>query len=541
DGVPATTWKTTDTTLSISYSFRGLHTITLEINEEYVVQKTITANVTVYEPVSIIIQAPMNVTENSTALIDITATSGVPGGQPLNGKNVVITLYDLSRDKAIGVFSVLLDSRGTYSFATDPLVWGRYEIQVEFLGDQDWFAQTTAAIVFYAVGQAQLAFSPPQSIIYNENAVLSASLHDKQGPIANKTISFWWQQGDSKWNALGTNITANSGETDLLWTPTLEPGNNYNLKAELLGSPELESVSVIKPITIGTRPPAILAVYSLLSKYNDTQIAAPGDYEVVVDIQETSPVDYQVFLTLNGQQISMTRINGTEYLYQNGTASELLTAYGDAFYVGTIALVANGIYDITIETEDTAGSKESLRIGSFAIVPPEIQAVWSLLPESNTSTVSLNRPYTVVVQVQEHSPMDYAVFLAVNGQKIPLNQQQGGGYTLQAPNGTTYFIPANESVLYAGILSFSTEGTYDIEILLEDERGFTQTWEIGSLSASITDDPGQKSESSNELEGNSDEKGLATSITAETVALLLLMVGSSGAVLFVGRPRRYKV
>ncbi|MHA2273122.1 MAG: hypothetical protein ACXACI_14755 [Candidatus Hodarchaeales archaeon] len=541
DGVPVTTWKTTNTTLSISYSLRGLHTITLEIDEEYVVQKTITANVTVYEPVSIIIQAPMNVTENSTALIEITATSGLPGGQPLSGKNVVITFYDLSRDKAIGVFSVFLDSSGTYSLATDPLVWGSYEIQVEFLADQDWFAQTTATTVFYVVGQAQLAFSPPQSIIYNESVILSASLHDNQGPIANKTVSFWWQQSDGTWNALGINITTNSGEVAFLWTPTLEPGNNYNLKAELLGAPDLEAVSVIKPVAIGTRAPEILGVYSLLSNYNDTQIAAPGDYEVVVDIQETSPVDYQVFLTLNGQRIIMTRINGTEYLYQNGTASELLTADGDAFYVGTVTFAANGIYTVTIETEDAVGSKESLTIGSFAVVPPEIQAVWSLLPESKTSTVSLNRPYTVVVQIQEHSPMNYAVFLMVNEQKIPLNQQQGDGYTLQAPNGTTYFIPANESVLYAGILSFPTEGTYDVEIFLEDERGFTQTWEIGPLNASITDDPGQNRESSNNLEANSNEKGLATSVTAETVALLLLMVGSSGAVLFVGRPRRYKV
>ncbi|MHA2272530.1 MAG: hypothetical protein ACXACI_11760 [Candidatus Hodarchaeales archaeon] len=539
DGVPVTTWKTANTILSISYGLRGLHTIIMEIDEEYVVQKTITANVTVYEPVMITILTPTNITANSSALIAITVASSLPGGQPLSGKDIRITLNDLTRSSILAEYSTSLDITGKSTLETDILPRGVYEVQVQLLPGQDWFNETIEKVIFYAVGQATLEFGVPSFIIFNETITLSVSLYDDQGAINNRTVSFAWRGTDDNWNFIGQNTTTANGEAHFLWTPNLYPGNNYDLKAELEDAPDLTLVSVVKPVEVTALPPEIQTVYSRLPKNNDTTMIAPGNYEVVVEIQETSPLAYAAYITVNSQRITMFRVNGTEYFFNNGNESFSISSNDSILYVGSIACVANGDYHISVEIEDALGTKNVRNLGSFAIVPPRVQDIWSFLPKSNETLIESGTTYAIVAEVQEGSPMYYSVYLVINGLRSEMIGEEGDGYSLQSPNGTIYFIPANETDLYVGTVSFSAEGTYEIEILLEDERGFSQIWKVGKLQVGPASNMADPNESSDDADGTDDKKGSGMpSVIFEPIAFLLLMVGSSGTVVFVGRPRR---
>ncbi|MFW9916830.1 MAG: hypothetical protein ACFFGZ_14590 [Candidatus Thorarchaeota archaeon] len=539
DGVPVTTWKTTNTILSISYGLRGLHTITMEIDEEYVVQKTITANVSVYEAVTITILTPTNITASSSALIDITVASSLPGGQPLSGKDIRITLYDLTRSSILAEYSTSLDIAGKSILETEILPRGVYEVQIQLPSGQDWFSETIEQATFYAVGQATLEFAAPSSVIFDETVTLSVSLYDDQGAIDNRTVSFGWQGDDDNWNFIGQNTTTANGEAHLVWSPNLYPGNNYLLKAELVDAPDLSIVSVVKTVEVTALAPEIETVYSSLPENNETTIIAPGNYEVVVEIQESSPLAYAVFLTVNSQRVNMSRVNGTEYLFNDGTESFWITSNDSVLYVGSIDCIENGDYRFTVETEDALGAQNVKELGSFAIIPPRIQDVWSFLPETNETLIESGTTYTIVAEVQEGSPIYYSVYLVVNGLKSEMIWEQGTGYSLQSPNGTIYFIPADETHLYIGTVLFSANGTYEIEILLEDERGFSQIWKIGKLQVGPASGMPDPTESPDGADGTDGKKGSGIpSVIFEPIAFLLLMVGSSGTVVFVGRPRR---
>ncbi|MFQ5980800.1 MAG: hypothetical protein ACE5OZ_21900 [Candidatus Heimdallarchaeota archaeon] len=542
DGIPATIWQTTATSFPVAFALRGLHTITLEISEAYVVAKTITTNVTVYESVTITILAPANITANSTAMIDITVVSSLPGGQPLSGKNVAVILHDVTRSVTIAQYYSTLDAGGEYQIETDALFRGSYEVEVQLLAGQDWFAATSERVFFYAVGRATLEVTLPSSFIYGEAVNLSASLQDDQGPLNNQTISLWWREGTSDWSYLGENSTTATGEVNFTWIPLLQPGKSYEIKVELATSPDLERIAVIKPMTLNTLPPAIVAVHSLLPSQVETITIAPRDYEVVVEIAEKSPLGYAVYLAVNSHRINMSRVDGAEWLIQNGSETYVIPANGHVLYVGTISCVANGLYNVVVEAEDSLGATSVTALGSFSIEPPTVQDIWSLLPETNSSLIAADTTYAIVAQVQEYSPMNYSLYLVVNGHKTSMSQEDGVGYTLQAPNGTTYFIPANTSALYVGLVSFSTNGTYDLEILLEDERGVTQSWQIGIFQVTSPEESSELPETSDDDGTNNSGKGSSkTLLTSELIVVLLLMLGSSGTVVIMGRPRRAKI
>lgn len=542
DGIPTTIWQTTATSVPVAFALRGLHSITLEISEEFVVAKTITTNVTVYEPVTIKILTSATITANSTAIIDITAFSSLPGGQPLSGKNVAVILHDVTRSATIAQYSSTLDAGGEYQIETDNLLRGGYEVEVQLLADQDWFAATSERLLFYAVGQATLDFTLPSSFIYNEVVNLSARLQDNQGPLNSQTIGFWEREGVNDWSFLGENATTATGEVTFAWVPLLQPGKSYEIKAELAASPDLEGVAVIKPMTLSALPPAIIAVHSLLPSQGETVAIAPRDYVIVVEIAEKSPLDYAVYLAVNGHRTNMSRVDGSEFLFQNGSETYVIPANGNVLYVGTIGCVANGLYNVTIEAEDTLGATSVRALGSFTIEPPTVQNIWSLLPETNTTLISSDITYAIVAQVQESSPMNYSLYLMVNGHKTSMIQEEGDGYTLQAPDGTTYFIPANSSALYVGLVSFPTNGTFSLEILLEDERRFTQSWQIGVFQVSSPEESSESPEPSEDDGANNSGKGGSnTPLNSEMIIVLLLMLGSSGTVVVMGRPRRAKI
>jgi hypothetical protein len=538
DGVPVTAWRTAPTSFPVSFALRGLHSVTMEISETYVVEKSIVANVSVYEPVTITVQVPSDISADTTVLIDITVTSALPGGGPLSGKNIAVVLYDLAHSATLAEYSFFLDATGNQLIETDVLVRGSYEVEIQLLEGQDWFAPTSESVTFYAVGQASLEFMPPPTFFFNETVILSATLHETQGPISKKIIEFWYREEGNGWTFLGENATANTGEAQVSWTPLLPPGKNYSLKAELKAYPDLETVSVIKPIVVKTYPPAIISIHSSLPSSSGTPTIAPGDYEIVVEIEERSTLAYEVSLLVNDDETLMTRIDSEEYFFQAGNESYWISANDTILYVGTFSCFENGVYNATIKTEDELGAKSTLDLGSFAITPPTILEVWSLLPDDNATAVVSNHQYAIVAQVQEYSHMDYSIYLVINEQRTEMNLNQGDGYTLHAPDGTAYFIPANGTQLFVGQVIFSTNGVYDIRIVLEDERGVFQHWKVRILEVSMS---GDENGSSEDVGKDDSETGSIKNIfRPETVILLLLMAGSSGTVVFVGKPRRNK-
>ncbi|MFX0113420.1 MAG: hypothetical protein ACFFB3_02620 [Candidatus Hodarchaeota archaeon] len=541
DGIPVTAWQTTPASIPVAFALRGLHTVTMEISEAYVLNQTITVNVSVYEPVKITLQVPSDIPASMTALIEITMTSALPGGGPLSGKNIVVSVYDLTHAVTIAEYSIFLDAAGKKLIETDVLARGSYEVEVQLLSGQDWYAPASESVIFHAVGQAALEFILPPTVIFNESVILSATLHETQGPISEKKINFWVREEGNGWIFLGENATAATGEAQISWIPLLPPGQNYSLKAELKLYPDLEPTSVIKPIIVMTYPPAIITTYSSLNPSNGTLTIAPGDYEIVVEIQEKSPLDYEVSFLVNGEETLMTRIDNNEYLFQAGNEAYWISTSGTILYVGTFSCFENGVYNVTIKTEDKLGAKSTLNLGSFVITPPTILEVWSLLPDDNSTSVARNHQYSIVVQVQEHSHMDYFVYLVINGQRTEMILNQGDGYTLQAPNGTFYFIPANGTLLFVGQIVFSTNGAYNIAIVLEDERGITQHWKVGILEVAVSDDAIDDNASSGDAGAKDDETGGISSFSVvETALLFLFMAGSSGTVVFMGKPRRNK-
>jgi hypothetical protein len=469
-------------------------------------------------------------------------TSALPGGVPLSGKRIVVGVHDLSHAIMVAEYVVFLDAIGTQLIETDALARGGYEIQVQLLEGQDWFAPTMERITFYAVGQATLEFTPPPTILFNETIIFSATLREAQGPIGGKTIGFWAQVEGEEWLLLGENSTKATGETLLSWTPLLPPGESYSLKAELKASPDLEPVEVIKPIIVATYPPEIKAIHSSLPTSPDTLMIAPGDYEIVVEVQENSPLDYEVSLLVNGEQTPLARIESSEYFFRTENDSYWIFANDTTFYGGTFTCLADGSYTVAIEATDDLGAKSMIALGTFAVASPTIVDVCSLLPEGNEILIVTDYHYVLVTQVQEQSPMNYTVYLVINGQCTEMGLNPGEGYTLQAPDGTSYFIPANGTQLYVGYLEFTANGTYDIDIVLEDERGETQSWEVGLLEVILEDASTDDNGSSGNAGMNDNERNSMESLFApETVVLLLLTVVSSGTVVFVGRPRRNKL
>ncbi|MFW9914037.1 MAG: hypothetical protein ACFFGZ_00375 [Candidatus Thorarchaeota archaeon] len=429
DGVPVTAWQTADASLPISFALRGLHTLTMEISEEYVLTKTITANITVYEPVTVLINAPTNIAANTTALIDITVTSSLPGGQPLSGKDIRITLYDLTRLTTLAEYSTSLDAKGKAQIITEVLPRGSYEVSVLFLPDQDWFKESLESVPFHAVGQATLEFVPPSFIVYNETVTLITTLSDTLGAINDEIITFWWRIGEGDWNYIGESATSSSGEARFDWIPLLQPGEEYYLKAELVATLDLEYVSVAKPV-------------------------------------EVTPL---------------------------------------------------------------------------AITPPTVLKVWPLLPTDSNQIIASDHEFAIVAQVHEQSAMTYTVQLAVNDQKREMLRQQADSYTFQMPNGTAYFIPANGDVLFVGTLSFLTEGTYEISVVLEDEGGnVIEVRPVDRLQVLSENTATNTTEPPDTPIPDNDEDGQTMAFSYETVILLLLAVGSSGTVAFISRPRRQK-
>ncbi|MHA2231431.1 MAG: hypothetical protein ACXAB4_02965, partial [Candidatus Hodarchaeales archaeon] len=342
---------------------------------------------------------------------------------------------------------------------------------------------------------------------------------------------------------LAENITTATGEAIFVWKPTLQPGDDYRLKAELINALDLGSAAVIKPIVVLATPPTIITVHALLStSANNTVIVAPGDYEVVAQIQENSPFEYAVYLAVDGNRINMSRVNGTEYLFHNGTDSYWIASNGNSLFIGTVPLLGNGVYNITVETEDAFNTKSTLNLGSFAIIPPKMLNVWSLLPESNETSITADKRYQIVAQVKENSAMDYSVYLVIEGQQSLMTYSQGEGYTLRAPNGTNYFIPANGNPLYSGTIAFPSNGTYKVEIMIEDEFGSSETWEIGLFQVTLASNSSGPNESEGAGANNgNDGEGNGTSVNEESIVLVLIIGLSSGAVAIVGKPRRNKI
>ncbi|MFX0114938.1 MAG: hypothetical protein ACFFB3_10360, partial [Candidatus Hodarchaeota archaeon] len=543
DGVPVTTWQTSNASLLLSFALRGLHTITMEITGSYVLAKTIDVNVFVYEPIAITLLVPSNATADSSVTIDINVSSGLLGGQPLSGRDISILLYDMTRCSTVAVYFTSLDNDGRRAIETDPLIRGTYEVQVQLLAGQDWLDPALESRIFYIVGQATLEFSPPNSIIYNESVVLSATLYDDGGPISEKTIAFWYMRGENQGTLFGENTTAPNGEAIFAWKPTLQLGNDYRLKAEVVNALDISSAAVIKPITVLALPPTILSAHSLLPSQSDTAMIASGEYEVVVQVQENSPFGYAIYLAVNGIRTKMTRVNSTEYLFQGSNGSYWISSNGNILYVGMAPLVGKGVYNIIFEAEDTFGTKNTMELGSFAIVPPTVLDIWSFLPVSNETPIALKQEYSIVAQVKENSPMSYSVYLVVNGQRTAMICSQGEGYTIQAPNGTKYFIPANANPLYIGMLSFHTNGTYKIEIHIEDEFDTSEIWEIGVFQVTSSSNFAETDASSGDegVDGRDDDASSSNPVDEESVALVLIIGISSGAVAFVGRPRRNKI
>ncbi|MFX0112978.1 MAG: hypothetical protein ACFFB3_00370, partial [Candidatus Hodarchaeota archaeon] len=542
DGIPVTSWGTTPSSLSVSFALRGLHTLTMEIADTYVVEQTLKATVSVYEPVTITTLVPSTITANTPVAIGITVTSALPGGTPLSGKQITVSVDDLVRSAMVAEYALFLDATGSQLIETDALARGSYEIRVQLLEGQDWFAPTADNVKFYAVGSATLEFTPPPIIFFNEPVILSATLREVQGPIEGKTIGFLAQVEGEGWLLLGENRTSATGDIQLSWTPVLLPGKNYSLKAELKGSSDLEPIAVLKLIMVATLPPEIKAIHSSLPASNDTVMIAPGDYEIVVEVQEKSPLDYEVTLLVNGEQTPLASVDSSEYLFQADNEPYWITANDTRLYVGTVTCLADGIYTVVIKATDDLGAKSTIDLGVFAIAPPTIVEVWSLLPKGKEMLIVTDYPYVLVAQVQEHSPMNFAVYLVINGQRTEMVLNPGEGYTLQAPDGTSYFIPANGTQLFVGQLEFAASGTYDIDIIIEDERGGTQSWDVIILEVTLVGASTYDNASSANLNTNDGERNAIESLFAlETGVLLLLMVGSSGTVVFVGRPRRPKL
>ncbi|MHA2272863.1 MAG: hypothetical protein ACXACI_13440 [Candidatus Hodarchaeales archaeon] len=540
DDIPVTSWRTTNTSLPLSFNIRGIHTIAMEISGSYILAKTIEVDITVYEPVTVNILVPSNVTANSSVTIEITVTSGLPGGQPLSGKDVSVELYDLTRFSSIAVYSASLDVEGKRIIQTEPLSRGTYEVQVQVLAGQDWFDPKSESVIFYVVGQAYLQFVPPDSVVYNESVNLAVTLHDDEGPVSEKIIALWWMQGENGWNLLGENTTAATGKAFFVWKPVLEPGDDYRLKAELVNPLDLGNTAVIKPVRVLAIPPTILSVHSLLNQ-KDAGIIGPGEYEVVALVQENSPFSYAVYLTVNDQRTNLSRVDGTEYLFQDINQSYWISSNGNVLYVGTISLLGTGAYNISVEAEDVFSTKSIVNLGVFSIVPPSVIEVFSLLPEGNETSIVSDNNYTVVAQVQENSPMGYSVYLVINGEKILMAQHQGDGYTLLAPNGTKYFIPANGDVLFSGTISFPSNGTYEIEIMIEDEFGSVETWKVGAFLFLPSESKETKTSEDNPNSPNDANRGGVDVFSGETILIVTIMGISSGAVAFVGRPRGNKI
>ncbi|MFX0115442.1 MAG: hypothetical protein ACFFB3_12910, partial [Candidatus Hodarchaeota archaeon] len=188
--------------------------------------------------------------------------------------------------------------------------------------------------------------------------------------------------------------------------------------------------------------------------------------------------------------------------------------------------------------EDEFGTTNTLEMGIFAIIPPEILDVWSFFPESNEMSVVPGQSYVIVTQIQENSPMSYSVYLVVNDQKILMEHYQGEGFTVLAPNGTKYYIPANGHELYSGILIFPSDGPYDVELLIEDELGSVKVWNLGIFNATSAES--KQSSENDDINGDSGRKN-GPSTNEESIILLLIIGMSSGTVAFVGRPRKNKV
>ena len=532
NGVPVTLWRTVNTSLPISFSLRGPHTITMEITGDYVIERTIGVAVTVYEPVNININIPSNVVENTSIIIDITVTSGLAGGGPLGGKTVSIVLTDLTRCVTIAEYSTSLDTEGSRIIETDPLPRGFYEVQVVFIADQDWYEPTSESATFTIVGASYLEFNPPECITFNDTMILQARLEDAQGPISEKQIIFRWMHVDGNWTVIGENITAIDGEARLTWKPLMDPGDNYRLKAGFLGSIDLWPESIIRPIKVVTLPPMVVATHSLLPKQNGTAIVTPGEYEVVVQIEEKSQLPYEVYLAVNDQRINMSVVNGTEYLFQGINESYWIPSNGNTLYVGTIIFDGNGVYNVTVETEDSLGTTDRMGLGYFAITPPELLNTCHFLPTDNETAILPNREYQIVVSIKENSPMNYSVFLLINDSKISMTLIEGNGYILQAPNGSSFFISSDENTLWLGMTSFKPNLVYKIEILVEDQFGVEHTWSLGVFQvASINN-----LDESGVLPGQGDSSDLA--VNEELTILLVMGSASSGAVVLLSRPRR---
>jgi hypothetical protein len=541
DDIPVTAWRTSNVSLPLSFNIRGVHTIAMEIAGSYILGKAIEVTISVLEPVTVNILVPSDVTANSSVTIEITVTSGLPGGQPLSGKDISVELSDLTRFSSIAEYFTSLDVAGKRIIQTESLARGTYEVQVQVLAGQDWFDPKSESVIFYVVGQAYLQFVPPPSVIYNESVNLTIRLHDDEGPVSEKTIALWWMQGENGWNLLGENTTTDNGEASFVWKPVLEPGDDYHLKAELVNPLDLGNAAVIRPVKVLAIPPTILSVHSLLNE-KDAGIIAPGEYEVVVLVQENSPFSYAVYLTVNDQRTNLSRVDGTEYLFRGIDQSYWISSNGNMLYVGTISLLASGVYNITVEAEDAFNTKNTMKLGVFAITPPSVLEVFSLLPEGNEPLIVSDNNYTIVAQIQENSPMGYSVYLVINGQKILMTQHQDDGYTLLAPNGTKYFIPANGAVLYSGTVSFPTANrTYEIEIIIEDELGSVEAWKIGTVLFLSNESKETETSEDNANNQNEDNEGGIDLFSGETILVVTIMGVSSGAVAFLGRPRGNKI